>query len=136
MKQITGPKLIEDYPSHKPEMCSPAWCHEDKTTRYRYCIYCTSYIVIANFHPTLLAVLRIQDVEPVSRFFYIQDSGSRFSEVFLTEKLEKLGLDPGFGIRDPGSEKNVSRILDPDPLVKKNTVSRIQGLDQQLCLLV
>jgi hypothetical protein len=107
-----------------------------KTKRPGTDIVSTSYIVNGNFRPTLLAVLRIQDVEPVSRFFYIQDSGSRFSEVFLTEKLEKLGLDPGFGIRDPGSEKNVSRILDPDLLVKKNTVSRIQGLDQQLCPLV
>jgi hypothetical protein len=81
-------------------------------------------------------MLRIQDVEPGSRFFYIQDSGSRFSEVFLTKKLEKLGLDPGFGIKDQGSGKK--GITDPGSgsTGQKNTVFRIQGLDQQLCLLV
>jgi hypothetical protein len=81
-----------------------------KTKRPGTDIVATSYIVIGNFRPTLLAVLRIQDVEPVSRFFYIKDSGSRFSEVFLTEKLENLDLiwDSGSEIRDlkkmyPGS---------------------------------
>jgi hypothetical protein len=107
-----------------------------KTKRPGTDIVSTSYIVIGNFRPTLLAVLRIQDVEPVSIFFYIQDSGSRFSEVFLTEKLEKLGLDPGFGIRDPGSEKNVSRILDPDPLVKKKPLYPGSRVWISSCLLV
>jgi hypothetical protein len=83
-------------------------------------IYLLQYIVIGNFRPTLLAVLRIQDVEPVRYpdFFTsrIQDPSSW---KYFFEKLEKLGLDPGFGIRVPGSKKNVSRILDPDPLVKK-----------------
>ena len=95
-------------------MFLPAWRHEDKTIRYRFCIY----ILYSNrnFRPTLLAVLGIQDVKPGSRFFDIQDPGSWISEVFLTVKFikkssQKHGLDLGFGIRDLGSGKK--RIPDP-----------------------
>ncbi len=80
-----------------------------------------------NFRPTLLAVLEIQDVKPGSRFFYIQDPGSWILKVFLTVKFIKKTLKNMDWIRDLGSEiwdleKNLSRILDPDPPVKKHCI--------------
>jgi hypothetical protein len=102
-------------------MCSPACRHEDKTYRYRYCIY----LPYSNRQFPFYSVssVAVQDVEPGSRFFYIQDPGSQISEVFVTKKLvNKLSKTCiGSGIRDQRSRiwKKVSRILDPAQLVKK-----------------
>jgi hypothetical protein len=131
VSSLTGPKLFEGQPAHKSEMFSPAWRHEDKTTRYRFCIYllCSN----RNFRPTLLAVLGIQDVKPESRFFDIQDPGSWISEVFLTVKFIKKALKNMDWIRDSVSEIWDLEKTYPGSWIHihrpKNTVSWILGLD-------
>jgi hypothetical protein len=59
----------------------------------------------------------------------------RIMELFtqkIVTKLSKIWIwDPGSGIRDPGSGKNLFRIPDPGPRGQKGTVSRIPDPDPQ-----
>ncbi len=78
-----------------------------------------------------MSVLRIRDVYPRSRILIFTQPGSRISDpetaakergekkivVILLKKLSLCSQKYGFGIRDPGSGKNLFRI--PDPGVKK-----------------